>query len=193
MKLKTIATAAFAALLILGATGCKDSKSYAELLKDEEHAVNWYMAQHEIITEIPKDSISFITGPNAPYYKMDSEGNIYMRVIEKGDMSKRAKEGDRVYFTFMHQSIKALFDGQNAEWAGNEENLNTVQGSTSFVFGNQVLTSSSKWGTGIQLPLKFFGYYCQVEMVIKSREAFTDYTTSCDPYVYKVRYFPALY
>ena len=62
---------------------CNDSKSYAERLTDENKNVNAFLANHRVINSIPDDSI-FETGENAPYYRMDSEGNVYMQVIDAG-------------------------------------------------------------------------------------------------------------
>lgn len=188
---KVIAVLGFTGLLTL-ATGCDKTKSYSELLNEEEHAVNWYLAQHEIETRLPEDSV-FITGENAPFYKMNADGTIYMRVINAGDKSKRVKDGDRVYFTFMRRNIKYLSEGNDVEWVGNAEDLGQGVASTSFLFGNTVLESTLQYGTGIQEPLKWLGLYSQVELVIKSLDGFTSDMNQCMPYVYKVRYFPATY
>lgn len=181
----------FAAAFSLIPTGCSDSKSYSDLLREEEHAVNWYLAQQTVCTRLPEDSV-FITGNDAPYYRMDGEGNVYMKVVNAGDPKQRVKDGDRVYFSFVRRDIKLLSEGSNVSWVGNSENL-VNGGGTSFVFGDQVLPSSTQYGTGIQLPLRWLGLYSEVEIVIKSVEGFTTDMNNCTPYVYKVRYFPAVY
>lgn len=98
MKLTTkrlTALVMMAATLLTSMVSCNDTKSYSDLLKEEEQAVNWYLAQHEIETRIPEDSV-FETGPDAPFYKMDKDGYVYMRVLSTGDPARKAKEGDRV-------------------------------------------------------------------------------------------------
>lgn len=192
MKIIRLITGTFAAVLLLTASGCEKTKSYAEMLHDEERACNWYLAQHRVEVKVPEDSI-FETGPDAPFYKMDREGNLYMRVITDGDREKIPETGDRVYFSFMRQDIQALMTGQIDEnfWVGNAEDM--ANGSTSFLLGETVLTSSTQFGTGIQTPVTYLGYYSEVELVVKSLEGFTTDQTNCIPYVYKVRYFPALY
>lgn len=65
-KLLTLLTSAVCILTWF--SSCSDNESYSDLLKEEEKATNWYMAQRTIALEIPEDSV-FITGENAPYYK----------------------------------------------------------------------------------------------------------------------------
>ena len=69
---------------VLLLTACKDTKSYSELLNDEEKAVNSFLAHQKVINEIPADTV-FETGSDAPYYKIDEDGDIYMQVIKPGD------------------------------------------------------------------------------------------------------------
>lgn len=192
MKIRNllVLTGAFIMLLIAG--GCNESKSYSELLTEEEHAVNWFLAKYQIITEIPSDG-KFITGKDAPFYKMKSDGSVYMRVINAGDESLKAEDGDRVYFSFMRANIKEMYDTDQEVWEGNADNLGINTNSTSFVLGNTTLTSTTQYGTGIQLPMRYLGLYSQVELVIKSTEGMTIDQSNCYPYVYKVRYFPAIY
>lgn len=173
-------------------TSCDDTKSYSELLTDEEHAVNWYLAQSKVNTTIPEDSV-FEVGPNAPFYKMTYDGTVYMRVLELGDTSNKPKSGDRVYFTFMRKNIKDMYDGKNPNWEGNEENMSLTPGGTSFFLDNTVLPSTTQYGTGIQIPVKYLGYNCQVELVVKSLEGFSADMTQCIPYIIRIRYFQSIY
>lgn len=192
MRIKKLIFHISAIVLLLSATGCEKTKSYSEMLKDEEQACNWYLAQNKIVVNIPKDSV-FQTGQDAPFYKMNSEGTLYMKVITAGDRNKIPENGDRVYFSYMRQNIQRLMNGYIDEdvWEGNAENM--AYGSTSFLLGETILTSSTKYGNGIQIPVTYLGYYSEVILVVKSLEGFTDAQTDCTPYVYKVRYFPALY
>lgn len=192
MRIKKLIFHISAVVLLLSATGCEKTKSYSEMLKDEEQACNWYLAQNKIVVDIPKDSV-FQTGQDAPFYKMNSEGTLYMKVITAGDRNKIPENGDRVYFSYMRQNIQSLMNGYIDEdvWEGNAENM--AYGSTSFLLGETILTSSTKYGNGIQIPVTYLGYYSEVILVVKSLEGFIDDQTDCTPYVYKVRYFPALY
>lgn len=191
MKLKSIISILGIGLVMMGATSCSKTKSYSELLRDEERAVNWYLAQNEVEVRLPEDSV-FKTGEDAPFYKMDGQGNVYMRVINPGDKDYRAKTGDRVYFKYMRQNISDLKAGliTKDDWIGNSENMATS--STYFVLDDITLPSSATYGTGIQIPMKWLGYYSEVELIIKSVEGWQD-QADVIPVVYRVRYFPAEY
>lgn len=189
--IKILGNIIVALTLLSFATSCDDTKSYSELLQDEEHACNWYLAQHSVITEIPEDTV-FITGQDAPYYKMDKAGSVYMKVIKEGD-GPWVEDNERVYFSFMRMSINYAYEGYGDVWVGNAEDLGNGVGSTYFFFNNQTLTSSSQYGEGIQLPLKYLRLNSEVELVVKSVMGFSSDISSCTAYVYKVRYFPAIY
>lgn len=81
MKLKSLL---LLPLAILSLAACDDSKSYSELLEDEDKAVNSFLANQKVINEIPADTV-FETGEDAPYYRIEPEGNVYMQVINAGD------------------------------------------------------------------------------------------------------------
>lgn len=171
-------------------TSCHDTKSYSELLNEEEEAVNWFMANQTIVTTIPSDSV-FLTGESAPYYKMDSDGYVYMQIVNRGDMNDRPKKGARVYFRVKYRNIKDLYNGIDASWTGNADNLENA--STSLIYGNTTITSTISWGEGIQIPLGYVGYNSEVNLVIKSPMGFLDGQTSCLPYQYNIKYFKAEY
>ena len=56
-------------------TGCNDTKSYAERLADETKYINAFLADQRVVGHIPADSV-FEVGPNAPYYRLDEDGNV---------------------------------------------------------------------------------------------------------------------
>lgn len=183
-----------AACILLGTalTSCDGTKSYSELLRDEEKATNWYMANQKIELEVPADSV-FQYGQDAPYYRMDDDGYLYMKVISPGDMSRRPNPGDLVYFRFLRKNINSLYNGLPAEWEGNANDMNSPLGTTSLVFDNMRLEQTATYGTGIQIPLRYFGYDCEVEMVVRSYQGFSTDQSQCIPYVYKIKYFKAEY
>lgn len=175
----------------IAVTGCDDSKSYADLLRDENAAVNWYLAQNRVVAHVPADSV-FEVGEDAPFYRMNAEGNVYMRVLNAGDMTRRPKKGETVYIRFMRYDINAMYEGNPTSGAGNSENMGL--NSVSFIYGNTTLTSTTQMGTGIQVPLGYLGYDCEVDLIVKSTEGFTDGISNCIAYVYKgLKYFKAEY
>lgn len=174
------------------AGGCSKGKSYSELLKEEEQAVNWFLADHKICLEIPADG-NFEVGEDAPYYKMDEDGYVYMQVLNPGDPDSKPEEGDVVYFRFKRCNIKYLYAGEEPVWVGNADNADASVANTSFVFGNKTLSSTTMYGEGIQVPLEYLGYNSEVNLVIKSPEGLSSDISQCIPYIYNVKYFKAEY
>lgn len=176
------------ALTVAGITSCGDEqRSYSELLRDEEKAVNAFLAQQKVLLEVPEDSISFITGKDAPFYKLDPDGYVYMQVIDKGE-SEKVEAGDKVYFRFSRHSLNDRYNGIESGDDGNSNNLGSILGNTYFLYQN--LTGASKdWGTGVQMPMKFFGYGCEVNLVLRSYYGFASDQTSCTAYIINLRYF----
>lgn len=197
---KFVFLVAGAAALIAG-SGCSKSQSYSELLREEERACNWYLASRNVELELPEDPKDFITtetpdkngepyGDNAPFYKMDEEGYVYMQVV-RADFSDMVEEGDLVYFRFLRESIKDMYQGLETYPSGNSEYL--PNGTTSFVYKNTYLPSTTTWGTGIQLPLRYMGYGSEVNLVLKSYYGFIDEQTYCIPYIINLKYFKPEY
>ena len=180
--------AAFAAALSF--TSCEDSKSYSDLLREEEEATNWFLADQKIVPYVPADSV-FETGSDAPFYKMDEDGYVYMQVVNAGDMSKRPEKGETVYYRYRFRSIKDMYNGIDAPWYGNMDNLEIL--SANFFYGNTQLTSTVSQGDGIQIPLGYLGYDSEVNLVIKSPEGPTSNQTECIPFEYNIKYFKAEY
>lgn len=171
---------------------CEKGESYADLLKMEEKAVNWYLSGESVETEIPADSV-FITGPDAPFYKMDEDGSVYMKVIDAGDLDDKPEKGDRVYFRFSRMNLRNFYEADVEVWAGNSSDLGANVSPTSFILGNYTLSSTYQYGTGIQLPLTYLGYNSRVRLILKSSAGFYAEQSQCLPYVFDVRYFKGLY
>lgn len=171
---------------------CNDDTSYSDLLRAEEKATNWYMANQRIELTVPADSV-LEYGKDAPFYKMDEDGYIYLQVINPGTEEK-AQAGDPVYFRFMRQNLKYLYaDPENyTTWEGNADDLGSL-GATKFIYGDLTITSSQTYGSGIQLPLKYVGYNSEVNIVLRSYYGFSSDQSQCLPYIYNVKYFKAEY
>lgn len=180
------------ALSMIFLASCEKGESYADLLKKEEKAVNWYLSGESVEVAIPSDSI-FIEGEDAPFYKMDAEGTVYMRVIDSGDLTSRPQEGDRVYFRYSRMNLRNLYEADVEQWSGNSSDLGSGVGATSFVFGNFSLPTSYQYGTGMQLPLKYLGYNSRVRLVLKAQSGFYSEQSQCLPFVVDVRYFKGVY
>lgn len=173
---------------------CSNSRSYSELLHEEERAVNVFLAGQKVENQVPADSISFIVGEDAPYYRLDQEGYLYMQVLNKGDLSKKVKAGDVVYFRFKRYNLKSEYLGYETSWEGTMNDLSsTASTSYNFVYKDQYLSSSQYFGTGIQWPMKFLGYGCEVNLVLQSYYGFSDDQTACNPYLINIKYYAPEY
>ena len=173
---------------------CDKSQSYSELLRDEEKAVNWYLANQNIALELPENPQDIITsqkaGADAPFYRLDPDGNVYMQVVT-ADFNDLVEEGDLVYFRFTRENILFLYQDIESTPTGNSDFL--AYGPASFIYKNTTLPSSYTWGTGIQMPLKYVGYNSEVNLVLKSYYGFYDEQSSCVPYLINLRYFKPEY
>lgn len=180
-------------LIFTSLLSCEDGKSYSDMLEEEQKAVNWYLAQQKVEASVPEDSV-FEVGSDAPFYRMNSDGTVYMRVVNQGDMNNRPKKGDTVYFRFLRQNIKLLKDGTvTGPGSGNADNM-ISGGNVSLVYGNNVLSSTTSLGSGLQVPLDYLGYNCEVDLIVKSIEGQTGDISQCIPYLYTgLKYFKAEY
>lgn len=173
--------------LAMLSTACSDGKSYADLLSDENKAVNFYLAGQRVINEIPADSV-FEEGPDAPFYRMDEDGQVYMQVIKSGNKADKAYDDQMIYFRFMRYNL--LYNYTYNEWPEGEGNAESMEYmSTYFRYGNYSLSTSAQYGSGIQVPLAYLGVECEVNMVIKSQYGFTSDLSNVIPFLFNVRYF----
>ncbi len=176
-----------ALLAVVMLTGCNNDQSYADRLNAERNAVNAYLANHRVVMSVPEDSV-FEVGPDAPFYRLDPDGNLYMQVLNAGDLNDKAKIGEPIYFRYSRYSLSTWYaDGSWTVYSGNESAMDAV--SCSFNYSDYTLPSSSQWGYGLQYPLLFLGVECEVNLVIKSQFGFTSEISYVMPFFYHVRYF----
>ena len=176
-----------ALLAVVMLTGCNNDQSYADRLNAERNAVNAYLTNHRVVMSVPEDSV-FEVGPDAPFYRLDPDGNLYMQVLNAGDLNDKAKIGEPIYFRYSRYSLSTWYaDGSWTVYSGNESAMDAV--SCSFNYSDYTLPSSSQWGYGLQYPLLFLGVECEVNLVIKSQFGFTSEISYVMPFFYHVRYF----
>lgn len=189
MNLRKILTFAICAAFLWGFSSCKDSKSYAELLNEETKSVNSFLADQNVILDVPADSV-FEYGFDAPFYRIDPDGNVFMQVIDPGETEK-VKNDALVFFRFTRYNLNEYaLTGELGTGSGNSENIGL--GSASFRFNNFTLSTSSQWGNGLQMPLNFLGFNSRVRIVIKSQFGLSSEISQVIPYLYDIRYLPAV-
>lgn len=190
LKAKWTAIALCSALLA-AASACSKSESYSNLLKKEEKATNWFLAQKEVETEIPADSV-FKSGENAPFYKMDEDGYLYMQVVDPGTPEKKATQNQQIYFRYLRTNIRDMYEGLNPKPVGNANTIiiESQYASANFRFGNDTYSSSITYGDAVQEPLKYLGTDCVVNLVVHSTRGFNSEVGQCIPWLMTIRYFP---
>jgi hypothetical protein len=176
----------FAALTLL--TSCNDDQSYADRLNEERNAVNAYLANHRVVMSIPEDTV-FEVGPDAPFYRIDADGNVYMQVLNPGDrVNDKAKTSEPIYFRYARYNLATWY--ASGAWTQTDGNENTMDAfSCSFNYADYTLPSSSQWGYGLQFPLLFLGVECEVNLIVKSQYGFTSEISYVQPFFFHVRYF----
>ncbi len=175
-------------LSILLLSACNNDQTYADRLNEERNAVNAFLANHRVVMSVPEDSI-FEVGEDAPYYRLDADGNVYMQVLNAGDRKNdKVKTGETIYFRYSRYSLSTWYaDGTWIIYSGNENTMDAA--SCSFNYADYTLPSSSQWGYGLQYPLLFLGVECEVNLVIKSQYGFTNEISYVMPFFYHVRYY----
>ncbi|MGM9827726.1 MAG: DUF4827 family protein [Muribaculaceae bacterium] len=168
---------------------CKDSKSYAELLTSETHAVNAFLVDQRVTNTIPTDTnFVFETGPNAPYYRLDEEGSMYMQVLNPGTKGNYAKSGQVIYFRFTRYNLFNYKNGDLGAGNGNETDMEYINAHFKFMdFSNSY---SYQYGAGVQMPLYYLPIDAEVNIVIKSQYGFYEEQSYVQPYLYRLRFFP---
>lgn len=193
MKLSRILAAATLALTAaVATTSCNDDRSYAELLNDETIATNVFLADQRVDNTIPTDTnFVFETGPNAPYYRLDEDGNLYMQVLEPGTKGNYAKDNETIYFRYTRWNLQDFAKtGELGTGDGNETNMGTQN--TWFRFQNFTLQSTIAWGAGIQTPLTLLPIDAVVNLVVKSQYGFQAEQAYVIPFLFRLRYYRQL-
>ncbi|MDE6300417.1 MAG: DUF4827 domain-containing protein [Muribaculaceae bacterium] len=185
MRLTDILSVTALAIAAAAVTGCSDSKTYAELLNDENAYTNAFLADHRVVNYVPENN-EFETGPDAPYYRLDEDGQMYMQVIDAGTPDNMVKADELIYFRYTRYPLSTYSNGEFTYSDGNDDALG---GNYSFRYGNYETNSSYSAGPGVQAPLEYLPVDCQVNLVIKSQYGKPGEIANVQPYLYSLRYF----
>jgi len=180
-----IAAIAVALLTLIALPSCDNSKSYADQLTDENHDVNRFLANQRVEGSIPADTV-FEVGTDAPYYRLDEEGNVFMQVLSIGK-GEHVVDDQVVYFRYIRYSLADYTPGEILTGEGNANNMGSNP--TFFRFNNMSTVSLSQYGEGIQMPMKYLPLDSKVNIVIKSQYGATNEISYVVPYLYTVSYY----
>jgi len=186
MKRQIISILSLLALL-MAVSSCSDSKSYADLLNEENQVVNAFLAQHRVVETWPGVDNCEV-GEDAPFYCVDDEGNVYMQVIRKGD-GTFPEEGEHVSFTYLSYDLNYYVVGSDSNVGSGNLNSPGSSAATYFIFDDYTLEQSSHYGTGIQIPVKLLGFGSKVNVVIKSQAGPSAYMSYVIPFLYDIAYY----
>ncbi|MBQ0115611.1 MAG: DUF4827 family protein [Bacteroidales bacterium] len=177
-----------AALATMMLASCSEGTSYTERLNSERFATNAFLANNRVVNEIPADTV-FETGDDAPYYRIDPDGNVYMKVIKAGDrVNDKAVQSQSVYFRYTRYNLENWYSSGVLEaHESNETDMTKDPGS--FRYMDFSMDNSSSWGYGIQLPLQYLGVECEVWLIVKSQYGITSELSYVLPFLYHIRYF----
>lgn len=167
---------------------CKDTESYSDRLNVERNATNAYLKTQRVVNEVPADTV-FEVGKDAPYYRIDPDGNVYMQVLNAGDrVNDRARTSQTIYFRYTRFNLEEWYSTKVMGSAGgNETDMSEMP--TYFLYKDFTQALSSQWGYGIQLPLNFLGAECEVNLIVKSQFGWTSEISYVQPFLYHIRYF----
>ncbi len=189
MKIKPINLLLCCIAAAFSLASCSNGESYSDRLNAERNSCNAYLSDHRVVNEIPADTV-FETGPDAPFYRINPDGQVYMQVISAGDRIKdRARKGENIYFRFTRSDLNSWYStGVLNAYQSNEDDMSAAP--ASFKYKDYTLPTSAAWGYGIQLPLDFIGVDgSEVNLVVKSNFGFTSDMSYVIPYLFHVRYF----
>ena len=113
MKFTTLKTLLILIAITVASVSCSDKESYSDLLRDESHATNYYLSNFQVVASIPADtafiSVQELVGQGlereealrlAPFYRMDSDGQIYMQVVDTSTKRSEATDKQVTYCRF---------------------------------------------------------------------------------------------
>lgn len=172
-------TATVASLLC----SCSDGKSFAQLLNEEDMYTNNFLADQTVVLSIPADTV-FEVGPDAPYYRIDDDGMLYMQVLDAGTKGNMVADNEQIYFRYTRYALALYSNGELPTGDGNNISLSPAW----FRFNNFQIQTSYSWGQGVQIPLTFLPVDCKVNLVIKSQMGLTDETANVQPYLWTLTY-----
>ena len=161
-----------------------------DLKKTEQRAMKKFLSKFDVVDALP--AIADIqVGSVAPFYKLNSEGTVYMQVVKMGTLPAAA-DGEMIYFRFMRYNLLSYL--ANGVLPNGEGNLNSItQEVTSFILGSDK-PSTTQWGTAIQMPMLVgLPIDSEVNLIVASEAGPTNEISSVIPFLYNIRYFKATY
>ncbi|MCM1140129.1 MAG: DUF4827 family protein [Muribaculum sp.] len=170
-------------------TVVQNALTLEDLQITERRAIKSYLKKFDVYDELPPLN-EIQVGSVAPFYKLDTDGNVYMQVVKMGS-APAATQGERIYFRFLRYNLLDYYkNGVLPNGVGNGNDLQ--QGATSFVVGSDA-AATTKWGTAIPLPIELgLPADSEVNLVVASEAGPTAEIASVIPFLYNIHYYKAV-
>lgn len=157
----------------------------ADLKKTEQRAIKAYLSKFDVVNVLPPLA-DIRVGSVAPFYKLDTQGTVYMQVVRMGTQPA-ATDGQTIYFRYMRYNLLSYLN--NGMLPAGEGNLNSAtQDVTSFELGSAA-PSTTQWGIALQMPLQLgLPADSEVNLIVASEAGPPAEQTSVTPFLYNIRY-----
>lgn len=152
----------------------------------ERRAIKKYLSKFDVVNELPAVS-DIQVGSVAPFYKLDSEGTVYMQVVRMGTESS-ATQGEMVAFRFMRYDLLYYF--QNGVLPKGQGNANDLTHDVTSFRVNYDRPVDSQWGIAVQMPMLLgLPVDSEVNLVVASESGFVSEISDVIPFLYNIRYY----
>lgn len=142
-------------------TSCKDQKSYADYLRDEERAIERFLLQNNlsVIERFPSDGVF----ESDEFYK-DPETGVYYNIVEYGDTTENLFMGEEIYVRF---SGLKYFMVDDSTTYNNKDTSNSPWPQTIIFRGPANSSTNSFYDTpGWVVPLTRIGHNGKVRLIV---------------------------
>lgn len=155
--------------MLIGWSSCDNSKTYAELLAEEQDAINAELNGKTVIKSPPSGDVLEL----GVFYALDN--GVYMEVLVPGDLKVKASKGDYVNILYKRKNLlTGVQDNNGGNWY-----RATIRYGSSYEHG---------FGEGIEAPLKYVGTDSEVVVIIPSKQGPKSEISAVVPFLYTVRY-----
>ena len=168
-------------LASLLASSCSNTKTYAQLLDDEQTLITSYIQRNniQVVSTYPKDSIWKNKNGQDIYYK--SSSGLYFHMINRGDLTSNdtLEVNNTVVPRYKQYTLNAVSDTTS--------NWNTIDYPfpSNFIYGDQTGTNSCK---GFQEAVSYMKRIdSEANLIIPSQIGFTADLNSVTPMGYDIK------
>lgn len=186
--------------LCIGFQACDDTKTYAEMLEDEDNAIEAFIRDSNItvITQSQFYAQDSTTDPAKNEFVQLASG-VYMQILDKGveDKSDTVKNNDIILVRFSEYDVLNKYTSySNLDIVYMVDEFRYVVTSTSiagiFTGGNYMYSTSSSVNTAVPagwlVPLEYVRNKAHVKLIVPSKMGGNVGMQNVIPYYYDIKY-----